>query len=304
MTDLDWISYRATQSFPLADQVSGISQQGVAINDSLLLDLMIYIPQQFQVDHNQFYLKEIKQQQNTITLIIGYKGQECLISSGIPKTIGMTNTISDRYFILAPVASQNFEWFFKLTGSVTLGNTIEYTEGTLSFDLNNARLNRSCIIVLDIKKDKYIQSITVGDDVLTGNITLEAGQGILIDVIYNDKDSLINISLDPQFIQQKMKQKLQVFGTPIRTINSKSPDANGNININGTDCVSVNTVGIGTLTISNPCSKPCCGSEDIENLEASLQIVKGQQDVLKQYYVNMANNINYMQSNLSTLMSN
>lgn len=298
--DLDWISYRATQSYPLADDVSGISRQGVPIDDSLILDITIYIPSQFQVQYNQFYIKTIKDQTNTLSFIIGYKGLDCMLSTGIPKTIGMTQAISDRYFILAPVRSEQFQWFSKLTGSITVGNTIEYVAGTLSFNVQESRLNRACITVLNIKRDAYIQSINVGDDVLTGQITLQAQNGVVLQV----QDNTIKIMLDDSYIQTLVDQRMRSLGQPILTLNGQKPDEQGNINIDGADCVSVSPSGIGTIVISNPCAKPCCDSGSTDNLQSAVQVIKAQQQVLMQYFTNMANNVNYMQSNLSTLMSN
>lgn len=298
--DLDWISTRATQSYPLADDVSGISIQNTPIPDSLLLDLRIYAPSIYDIDYNKFYLKQIKDQRYTLSFVIGYQDKECLIAEGIPKTIGLTNSVQDRYFILAPIKNQNIEWFQKLTGGICIGNTIQYTYGTLFFSFQTAKLNRSCVSIIDFQISECIQNIQVGNEKLTGQVILQAGEGINIDVV----DNTISISLDHQYLSQLLQSAItDLYGIPVKTINGVLPDQNGNISITGVDCVSINPLSKGTISISNPCSKPCCDSSDTEAIESALQIVKQKQATIIQYYVNMANNINYMQSNLSTLMS-
>lgn len=50
----------------------------------------------------------------------------------------------------------------------------------------------------------------------------------------------------------------QLLGTPIVSINGVKPDAQGNFTLTGMDCTNVQQRE-GAISISNPCSKPCCG---------------------------------------------
>lgn len=60
-----------------------------------------------------------------------------------------------------------------------------------------------------------------------------------------------------------------VAATPIRTINLVAPDANGNINITGSECLEVSPITNGLL-LKDTCAAPCCGCTELEALTVEL----------------------------------
>ena len=303
---LDWVSTRATQSFPLADNVSGMSTQGIQLPDQFLLDMKINIPyttEQSQLDSSKFHIKQVRQHGNLLSVIVGYDGTECLIASGIPKNITIASTMAARFFILSPLVADSSSQLSKLSGSISVGVTTNFAFGLLSFTLQTAQINPFCVSFININPGEIepdLKSVTINGRTYTQDLTVVLGQGL---VVTQGAQNTVNIDISDQYLKQLVRAYIaQNYGDPIKTINGVSPNSVGNFRLIGADCVDVKTVQ-GVITISNPCSKPCCTSQNTQALAASLQVIKKQQDVLTEYYVNMTNNINYMQSNLATLLS-
>jgi hypothetical protein len=95
MTDLDWISFRAAQSYPLADEATGLSLTGNALPQSFLLDIQLLIPAKYSDNlAGQFYISSLQDLGSTYNIIISYSGIECALCTGISKALGATSTIA------------------------------------------------------------------------------------------------------------------------------------------------------------------------------------------------------------------
>lgn len=303
MTDLDWISFSAAQSFPLADSARGVSQQEVQIPNSLILGIRIVVtPPSGGIDMAGFYIKGINDHGTKLDIIFGYNGYQCAACYGIPKIFGISEPLNSRYFSIVPSNVQNTQWISTITGSVIVGVTKTYQYGSLTFIQSQTAINPLCISTAG---NQGVQAIIVGGTRLTGDITIQPGQGILISV----KDNTIKIQVDQAYIDNLVRnntvqQVVQTYGPPIQSINGVRPDNAGNITLTGLDCVQVSPLsGAGFITISNPCSKPCCDSSDTDALSTNLQVLQSQQQLLRDYFVSLSTSINYMQANLSTLMN-
>src|SRR5690606_34794186 len=61
-----------------------------------------------------------------------------------------------------------------------------------------------------------------------------------------------------------------VSGDPITTINQVAPDASGNIDLLGTECLRTETLDNG-IVLSDICAKPCCGDPDLEKISEDVR---------------------------------
>ena len=311
MTDLDWISFRAAQSYPLADEASGVSLTGNPLPQSLLLDIQLLLPSKYNQNiSGSFYISQIRDMGTSLSVVISYNNIECALCAGIPKTLTATSTISQRTFTITGTVTdaatlQTYPWMNRITGSLCAGMTADYSGGSLVFNLQSARIHSMCVHFIG---GDHLEAFIIDGKYLTGVITFKAGQGILIS---NRGDNTIDISVDPAYIESKWAQNIADYissketagATPIKTINGVRPDESGNINIRGLDCVDVQGIA-GGITISNPCAKPCCNqSTALQNMQTNVKMLQSQQKILHDYYVNMSNVVNYMQVNLATLMN-
>lgn len=309
MTDYQWMSHMAAQTYPLADQVTGLSTTSQLLPKFLLLDMRILIPGATgSVSGQNFYISRVQDQGGSLSVYIGYAGAgQVAVCSGIPKTLTMTQPALQHWFTLAAIQNQSIPWTSRLTGSVCVGSTNVYTEGTQMFQYAATKLNRNVVSI--IGQMTHLQAIRVDEQDYDGIVQLQAGQGVSISVDKVDQVTVITFSVNQTYVaqvaQQQVVQQLQqsVQASPITSINGVLPDATGNINIQGLDCVDVSPTGRGSIVIKNPCSKPCCQSSNMQSTTIALQALKQQQSILQSYFTNQANVINYMQANLSTLMN-
>ena len=63
---------------------------------------------------------------------------------------------------------------------------------------------------------------------------------------------------------------------PIRFINGVPPDEDGNIRLDGSECVEVVLTAAAVLTIMDSCSKPCCGCAELSGLVEALRQMESQ----------------------------
>ena len=281
----------------------------------MLIDLKIQLPPTSLNLKNSFYIKQIIDNLQGYTITIGcvYDNNEftCLAAYGIKKDLQIASDIATRYYILTPLLQQipqvYRETFRKIYGSVIIGQTATYNKGTLSFTAETAAINPICVF-----QNQGIQHIRIGDTYLTGLVQLKAGKGILINVSSNtDGSSLVTFDIDQDTaysgmmsVQQAVQTIKNQLGLPITTINGVKPDAAGNINITGVDCVGGGGKAgtVGSVTISNTCAKPCCDSTKSNTLTQQLDILKQQHNILRDYFVQMGANINYMQANIGSVI--
>ena len=281
----------------------------------MLIDLKIQLPPTSLNLKNSFYIKQIIDNLQGYTITIGcvYDNNEftCLAAYGIKKDLQIASDIATRYYILTPLLQQipqvYRETFRKIYGSVIIGQTATYNKGTLSFTAETAAINPICVF-----QNQGVQYIRIGDTYLTGLVQLKAGKGILINVSANtDGSSLVTFDIDQDTaysgmlsVQQAVQTIKNQLGLPITTINGVKPDAAGNINITGVDCVRVGGKAgtVGSVTISNTCAKPCCDSTKSSTLTQQLDILKQQHNILRDYFVQMGANINYMQANIGSVI--
>lgn len=308
MTDLDWISFRAAQSYPLADQATGQSLTGNRLPTSFLLDIQLLLPSKYNDNlAGQLYISSLKDQGSSYTVVIAYAGIDCAVCTGIAKNLRATTALSQRTYVISSltldaVTLQQYPWMNCITGTLCAGITGDYSGGSLTFDLQGAAINSACIHFLS---GQHVQAIQVGDKYLTGVVTLQAGQGISLSVLDNNT---INISVDYKALQLIWQQNIADFqanmeGKPVKKINGIGPDSEGNITISGVDCVQWQPLQHG-IVLSNPCAKPCCNAEEsLADINTSIKILQQEHKTFREYWINMSNMVNYMQASLSTIMN-
>lgn len=314
--DLQWISRHAAQSYPLTDQAYAQSVYGKQLPMSFLLDVQIKVPKAYSSTLvNSFYIKSVVDSLDTYTVIIGTHISDgidftCLKAYGINKGIDMSTPMQQRYYILVAdlqtVPQQYKDMIRRLTGTVYIGVTKNQNIPSIQLEYKQGQLSPICVQTI-----AGLQALLLGDRVIQGIVRLRAGSGILINTTQQQDQTIIDISVDPdtvytgaQSVQQAIEEIKAALGQPILAINGVAPDSKGKINIAGLDCVrfdsSKNTANV--ITVSNTCSKPCCGTVYQDAIKNQIQLIKQQQDILRDYFVQQSNNINYIQASLATVI--
>lgn len=299
----DWISMRSAQSYPLADNTSDIAAVRQWLPPFLLLDIYLLLPSAANNNiSSAIYISKIEDNGQSLRLAFAHDGIDFAQCAGISKTFTSAETIANRTYTITPIdisadALQRYPWMNKVTGTLCAGFTSKYQGGTYTFTGDAAKLNSMCVHFI---AGDHLEAIVADGKYLTGQVQLIAQNGIICTV----QENTIHLSLDKDYINTLIENKHPEINDYIKSINGQVPDENHNINIAGLDCVQVTPAGDHTLTISNPCAKPCCKTQSsLQNMQASIDLLQEEHKILRDYFVNMSTNINYMQSNLTSIAS-
>lgn len=315
--DLQWISKHATQSYPLSDQAYAQNAAGYNLPMSFILDIQIKVPKsKSALLKDKFYVAGIVDNIDTYTLIIGCQlstGLQvpCLKAYGIKKSIGISTPLQDRYFVLVAdtnaISQQNIKDIVsRFTGTVYIGVTQNTTIPTVQFTAQQTRISPVCV-----QATQGLDAIVVNNKLIYGVVDLVAGTGIKLSTSSENDKTTIRIAIDPDTVYNGMSSVQQIvnavkakLGDPIYNINGVVPDQGGALTIAGLDCIqfSPDDASSHVITVSNPCSKPCCGSVYSDALKAQIQVIRQQQSILRDYFVQQSNNINYIQASLATVI--
>lgn len=312
MYTLDWISHRASITFPLQDTMTGqATNMNVSLPRFLLLDINIIIPptQEYDTQSNYMYISKIVKSLNTISIYIGIQGSDSqvIVFHGIDPNLGLSQLNTYRYYTAETIIKDSKNWKSQIEGNISIGASKDFKYDLLVFQPSRTRINRACITKYNPLQLDIVQAIVINQKRCTGIVQINTGQGIKVQIQQNaildsgDTGTLISLS-----VTQKQGQNTQY--TYIKSINGVTPDSEGNINIIGMDCVKVQSIdnaGIGAISVSNTCAKPCCTVEDqsIKNMKQNIQSLQQAHQILKNYFVSQSNNINILQTNLSKLLT-
>ena len=302
ITTEEWKSVRASQKYPIYDDASCVSTNGVYLPDSFILDIHIVVPE--IAESYIFYISKIYSNETNycVQIAVNKDSQiEPVLWASVNKGLQLISTAQESYVHFYNIYKGEDKALSKVYGHCIFGATRGFDQ-QLHFSQSSTYINPKCI---SSAQNNGIQAIKVGNQLLTGIINLKGSDGIIISV---QNTNCIKISLDAQYVKEQAKQYYEdlkaQYSTAITTINNVTP-VDGNVNIIGLDCVKVDTVGNqGTITIANNCAKPCCTvSQEADNIQVAIDKILEQHQILKDYYTNQLIVINYMQTNLSTLLA-
>lgn len=293
-TLLQFYNQNMHRNFPL-DEFDGYSQ----VPPSLLVNAQFYIPDTCESD-TELYLSRLQRNATKLTLFFSVKTGQILyadvlrtaqlplaqsaVYSEFPVSFNVTKTGS------TPVPTAQIK---NIYGRVVVGSTSGLAaDGVLAVQVSQGKIHPACIHRLPMG----VQALVVDGKRLTGEITLEAGEHVTLDVDESNNKIIVSAS-EPSSWDQLIAANVKA----IKTINGKGPSEQGNFVIKGMDCSQVKNTPYG-LQISNPCSKPCCSATnaDVDNAISYLQQTEKR---LSDYYVSVSAAIDAMLSRLAVLVT-
>lgn len=324
---LEWLNENMHRNYPIVDDavVNGVT--GESLPTSLIVDFSLMLPPLNDTDAaNRFYVSEVNQTGGFVQIAISY----CMPSGGV-FVVARTQNISIDVQSGDPVESRTFELMAAntipdsysqmrdLTGRLIIGTCQDIIgKGSFTFNYENSTL-LSTLITQSIAGIQHITVIDKDDNstLLAGDFVIRAGDGINFAVSqeYNSEAGeymdVLTISRVPteaetsaefKSVDDILRALAEEFGNPIKSINGATPDASGAIVIQGGDCTSITTTENG-ISISNPCSKPCCSEASTSDAQMALQLLEEARTRLTGYFESVSTNINAIQSRLASLIA-
>lgn len=315
---LEFLNQNMHNNYPIKDDCIVVSEDGTYLPSSFLVDCRIDIACEPNVnsglDITRFFVSAVNHYSGSVQVIISYQPENdtafpCASSSAIVygTQMAMVN--------LTPAAGipEGAEWdpLRNLTGALWIGNMVGMDSiGSLTFLYENAAINPVCI-VKNLIVTQIVEGLTVVDingqtHALTGDVVLKAGDGIKF--VYDQLTNRVTMQVDEEALSEMVAEALDAVDMAgykaIRTINSAHPDSKGNLTIAGLDCTTIGAAQNG-ITISNPCSKPCCGDDsgDVADIKIAQQSVKDQVDRLTQNINALIISLNNVETRLPSLVA-
>ena len=312
----EFLNENQHRNYPLADNATARDiTDSINLPQSLMSDMVLNVPASYNsgstpVDMSLFFVSNVLIRSMSADITISYQSSSGAVEVAVAADIPMDAPVHTSYNMSAlPQADSELTEFESVTGSVTIGLTEEARAypGSWSFDQFTGKLIVSVIHAGIVG----VRQITVGPDTFSGNVVLKEGTNVTLDSVYDsvhDK-TIITISstqesstslVDDDSIYEALKRE---FGEPLTRINNIAPTNQGSFTLSGLDCTRLTNI-TGGLSITNPCSKPCCDKSYMDAAYDALAELNSRYARLIDFYVEVRANINDMQNKLAMLQLN
>jgi len=330
INSLEWLNENLSRNYPIVGTAES------SLPTSFLVDIQLVIPYTENVDTSKFFISRVSRTGDSLQVTIGYLVSEpgdvmtwfdCATSTGIPinATWPFLNQAGTDYqaIDIVPITVQNtwqtgsyaygipdnYAAMRNMHGSLYIGTCVDMQEVS-----NQAfNYNQTAIIPMRVymeTKSGELRKVTVIDSedqasTFTQDLTLILGTGLV--ATSNTANNTVTIEVDEEWLDEKMQTKVdELEDYALKTINGIKP-VDGNIQIIGLDCTEIASPGdtSATITISNPCAKPCCDQNGTDSLSISNAMTEliAAKDTLNNYYTELATKVNSIQSRLASLIA-
>lgn len=274
-----WLNENALRDYPFHegcglrpnDSAGVLVENGWSVPSCLLVDMSISIS---GTDYNPFlYLGQMSVVGGGVTLVFCDQDGNRVISV----FASLADHVKNAAYQVAGTGS-----FADARGVVCIGDLEAFFEqtpdGIYTFSPEEARIEPSCIrpSTVGVKTLRAVDSTGYTSLGLSGDVSLVAGENIRFD--YDPGNNALWISADPN---SGYAEKCECGETGQKLVRSINGIAVENVEIVGDECVSVSTSD-GVITVSDKCSKPCCGcaetafiNQTINDLQTSVGTLAG-----------------------------
>lgn len=274
----EWLNQNSMRRYPLSEEASvRDTTDSFSIPDDLFVDMVWPVHATLSTDPSLFHVLQLAVFGTGINVTFAYNGTIAATVS-VP-LVGFAR--NSTYFM------QGVGDFVDMTGKVTIGSlaAVLALAGVYEFSAAAGRIEAS-VIVPDIRGLSGIR-VKTGETygaAIQGDVAFESGENVRLDVATVGGVTVLTINaIDGEGTIADCECDKSVADRPaIKTINGVQPDAAGNIELVGDDCLEVapapgdapTGLQAHTIALSDVCSKPCCGCSELETLVDDQQRVR------------------------------
>lgn len=294
----EWLNSNSVRGYPLSENGTRLDLSGdVKLPDALIVDASLSVHP--EMANQVFFVSEVRLSPEqaiiqisrsvkvggvTTDYVVGLV--TALTSNGLNKPYSLTGT-GDGYDISGTIVVGDIA-----RAAYDALGVLKFSSASTPFE--PATLNISLPMVRAIEIYDGESKVNT----FTGVLRLKAGRNIRLSYEEDEQEGG-RIRIDAidglNTIDPNTCSPTTGLGPPIRTINGQGPDENGNFTINSGECIEIGELTNG-ISISDTCSKTCCGCDNLAKLVAGLQALEQQCQTLK-------NNIYEVQANTSRMMA-
>jgi len=302
VVNVGWLNQNELRAYPLSEAATRQDTTSTyTLPNNFLADMVISVNGGLNYSPANFYLSQLSVFGTGVVMEISYwTGTQASLLG----RVSIQTSTFERFDTFTIEGDDDFEG---VTGKVVIGtlDTVLLTPGVFAFALAGGRIE-STVVVPDIRGVAGMR-ILDGDDLgelYQGDIAFEAGSNFRITKSnFNGVTVLQFSAIDGEGTIADCVCEGEAAATPaIRTINNVPPDALGNINLLGDDClVPEAKADENAVEISDVCSKPCCGCPELETLVDDQNRMRDQVQTLENLASRLEGVVAIMQTLMTTL---
>ena len=300
---LGWLNTNATRNYPISQEANLTPlNSSYKLPDDLIVDMRLSIPYASGIKPFYFFLKSISLHPAGLIVEIGYKsphiGDTFLVatSEAIPTA---EHTNPSVYSFAAPEYTQFLD-FSGVVGTITIGNLAHAAETAPGYvEFSKEAVLESTVVVMNTVG---VSSFRVGDSAedakqFTGHVLLRPGTNFTIEseIVSQNSGAITLHAMDGTGLLSNCVCAESVLGPPIRTINQLPPGTDGNIDLIEGSCISIQGQSH-SLLLSETCSEPCCGCDQLDILVADLRDLQNGFERLDSYITALAGAVESIRS--------
>lgn len=305
--NVDWLNENSYRSYPVVDGASRVAASGAVLPTGLVVDLSLPVPLGTLEPSNAF-IRKVYGFSAGVVITIGdttAPGEDLATA-----TVFTADHARNKSYPLTGIPGTKLNG---VTGRIAIGLPEAVAQCSLGlFDFSGAPQNTQLVVSCIRPLLQGVHGVVVRQadgslsPVLGGSITLIPGDNVTLEV--DPVTNSIRISASIQVTPQQVTNAgcgcdtgLEDDLGCIKTINGVQPDAAGNLVIQGLDCVQLTPSSGGNgLVLSDACTEPCCGCDQLDQLQAALQAIENYRSQLGQ----AADQLEARISNLTTVVLN
>lgn len=278
----EWLNANSVRNYPIQENAT---RQDVSGKFIIPNDLLVAIQVNFSRDYlgGTFYIGKVSSGDETVSITLSFQAADLQVSPVDVVTVAIKIAQHTPYSHYSFVGDGLHSAVVGSIGVGELSSTRDEGLGLFEFSYATTPLEVNCLFIsTPALKNVEVYSGTTLMYVADQILKLRAGRNIKLtyegegtDTIRIDAISGENLTLPSEC------ENARELPPCIRTINGVAPNEDGELFINGSDCISIEELE-GGLVIKDLCSKSCCGCDELQQLMDGLQAVKDQEVQLRE----------------------
>jgi hypothetical protein len=286
----EWLNQNSLRNYPFRedcgmrpnDSAGNIIDGGWRVPNYFIVDIVVGV---HGADYNPtVYMKRLSVVGGMVTAVFADAGGEDAFT--------VSAVAGDKYKDIAGVGS-----FTGTRGAIRFGDIERFfdetPDGQYSFSMDESLLEPTCIrpSVSGVRSIAAVDASGYATGGLQGDVRLVAGDNI--NIKYDIATNALIVSADPDSGYTDSCECEENDERRVKSINGIRTE---DVTIVGDDCVSV-TTNNGVITISDTCSKPCCGcaevafiNQTVNDLQSSVRTLSNNAALLADRITTFVNN--------------
>lgn len=268
---VEWLNANSTRAYPLSEEATGMDvTDSFELPDNFIVDMVLPVHSTMNLDVSKFHILQVAIFGTGVSMTVGHNGAPVATISVPVATFERNKT----YYL------QGIGEFTDVLGRAVIGSldTILKSAGSYAFDIDGGRIESS-VVVPDIRgvASLCIVENNVNGELIQGDIAFEAGRNVRL--VRSDFGGVTTLTIDAIDGEGTIADCICdgdiAEREGIKTISGVGPDQDGNVELEGDDCLEVVPLADDyKVRIADSCSKPCCGCLELQTLRSDQERVR------------------------------